>query len=426
MQSLTTSRDWFAGTKTALAAILACACFLLAGTTHAQILRGAWVDASEKAIEQHRKTDVKVIVLDTDDRALQGATVRLIQQRHDFILGVSLPADRLPPKGLKDLPVYRCLNAIALDRLTDWSFPPADSELTPRRVASAWQNAVKPIEVAFGRVVSADPARNSDKTALLKPVDLRDAVLARIEQAVGFEPHADHFDLYADLIYQDLIERKLGEGMLHRMFEQARAKRPDATFALRVRDTISLQRGRDLARVVRRLEVRQVPFDRITIEQRFTGQAQPLALKRLLDEQVAPLPVPVILSEIEVGGKTDVAAALYMETLLRLAFAQPNIDGIYFAGLEQDGLIEDNAALITADGEPTAPGSALDQMFHAYWRSDESVTSDERGNADARVFTGWYTIEVTLPSGGVITTKAYVPKAERAKLIVLQQTKAEQ
>ena len=90
---------------------------LAPAAARAQVLHGEWVDESDKAIEQHRKTDVAVIVLDQNDRAIRGAKVRIEQQRHDFVLGLAIPADRKPPKGLAGLPVYRCFNAIALDRL---------------------------------------------------------------------------------------------------------------------------------------------------------------------------------------------------------------------------------------------------------------------------------------------------------------------
>ncbi|MFN3168714.1 MAG: hypothetical protein ACE37H_16775 [Phycisphaeraceae bacterium] len=391
----------------------------------AQVLQGEWVDESEAEIDKHRKTDVTVIVLDREDRAVQGATVRLKQTRHDFLIGLTLPTDRLPPEGLRGLPVYRCLNAIALDRLTDWATPSVRSEVSPGEVASAWERAIDPIRVGFGRVVSADPARNTDKLSLLSARDLRDAVLARIDLAADFAPEPDTYDLYGDLLYQDMIERKLGTGMLPRMFDHARARRDDARFGLRVRDVVSLQRTRDLSLAVQKLQIRQIDFDHVAIEQRFTGQVQPRPLGRMLDQALRPLDVPASFAMLEVGGPSDVAAGLNMETFLRIAFAQPGIEGVYLAGLTGDEMIEQHAALIDAQGKPTPAGQALDQLFSKHWRSDERATTDERGNAEARVFTGWYELAATLPDGQVIAGRAYIPKAERSKLIVLQQTAAE-
>lgn len=402
-----------------------CLLLLIPAHTHAQVLQGQWVQECEEQINKHRKTGVTVIVLDRDDKAVEGVTVELTQLRHDFKIGLTLPADRLAPEKLNKLPVYRCFNAIALDRLTDWSLPTKPSEFTPDQIVASWRDAIKPIEVAYGRVISADTARNTDKLLLLTAEQLRDALFGRIDLAIGHKPTADRFDVYADLLYQDLVERKLGQGMLHRMFERAHAKRPEAKLSLRVRNAISLQRGRDLALTLQRLEARQVRFDSLTIEQRFTGQVQPRPLERMLNQHVASLNVPVTLAGIEVGGTSDVAAGLNMETLLRLTFAQPAIQGLYFSSVHHEQMVEDNAALIGKDGQPTTAGVTLDNLFQKVWRSDVKDQTDEVGNVHARVFTGWYRAQVTLPNGKTIWTDAYVPKSDRSKLIVLQQTAAE-
>lgn len=395
----------------------------LAPSAPAQILQGAWVDASQAAIEKHRKTDVTVIVLDQNDRAVQGAKVRLVQQRHDFVLGLSLPDDRMPPDDAEDLPLYRCFNAIALDRYTSRAVPGDTASLVKR--LAAWQSALDPIATQYGRVISADPARNHDRLSLLESGELRDAVLKRINTAIASEPAADDYDLYADLMQQDMIERKLGQGMLHRMFNQAQAKQPKASFGLRVRNAITLRRGRDLASTIQKLEVRQIPFDHIAIEQTFTGPLQPNAYKRMLDEYIAPLPKPVKLVSLEVGGTTPIAAAINLETILRLTFTQPRVTGITFAGLVDDELLEEHAALIDSKGQPTPSGELVDHLFTKLWQSDASGQTDERGNVQARVFTGWYTVTATLPDGTKLTSEVYIPKAERAKLIVLQTTAAE-
>lgn len=405
--------------------VLAGLCIAFVGQARAQILQGDWVDQSQAAIDQHRKTDVTVIVLDHEDRAVQNATVRLVQQRHDFVIGLALPIDRMPPEKSRTKPVYRCFNTIAMDRYTDWAELSEVSAAIQADRLTAWAEAIEPIQTHFGRVISADPARNHDRLSLLAPADLRDAVLARIDLAAIYDPKPDHYDLYTDLLNQDMIERKLGQGMLPRMFDRAGSRRTDASFGVRVRNAISLQKGRDLVNTIQKLEVRQVPFDHITVEQRFTGPIQPNALRRMLDEYIGPLPLPVALADIQVGGPTPVAAAIKLETLLRLVFAQPNITGITFAGLVDDELIEEHAALLEGSGEPTASGEVLDALFTKLWHSDESGTTDERGNVQARAFTGWYAVSAKLPDGTEIKSQAYIPKDDRPKLIVLQATSAE-
>ncbi|MEM9108692.1 MAG: hypothetical protein AAGC72_01570 [Planctomycetota bacterium] len=391
-----------------------------------QILQGDWVDQSQAEIEKYRKTDVTVIVLDQEDRAVQGARVRLVQKRHDFVIGLTLPSNRMPPSKCRIRPVYRCFNAIALDRYTDWSPSSGDSLQVRTKRLAAWQLALEPMRTHFGRVISADPARNHDRLSLLNAADLRDAVLARIDLAAVFDPVPDDYDLYADMFQQDMIERKLGQGMINRMFDRAEAARPRAGYGIRVHDAISLNRGRDVVVNTQRLEVRQVPFDHITIDQTFPGPIQPKAFRRMLDEYVVPLPKPVTLAGFEVGGRSPVAAAINLETLLRLVFAQPRIDGIYLRGLLGDELLEKQAALLDDEGQPTASGEVMDQLFNKIWHSDEQGVSDERGNVSARVFTGMYAITASLPNGRKLKSQVHIPKNDRPKLIVLQVTRAEE
>ena len=176
---------------------------------------------------------------------------------------------------------------------------------------------------------------------------------------------------------------------------------------------------------VQKLEIRQVGYNAVTIEQRFRDQVNPHALERMLDDTVGKLKVPVKLAGLEVGGATPIAAGLNIETVLRCMFAQPNIKGIYFAGTTADDLIESNAALIDAEGMPTAAGEVLEGLFREHWWSSETLKTDERGNAESRLFTGWHRVTATLPNGKHITSDVYVPKSDRRRLIVLQATAAE-
>ncbi|MGB0767041.1 MAG: hypothetical protein ACPGYV_04970, partial [Phycisphaeraceae bacterium] len=242
--------------RIAIAALVLCA--VVAQPASSQILQGRWVDEAERSIAKHRMTDVAVVVLDAEDRAVQGATVRLTQTRHDFPLGLVVPTDRTPPADAATRPVLRSFNAIGLDRAHDWATQTDRPDAKRDETLDAWREALSPIEVRFGRVVSADPARNADRLALLAPTELRDALLERIDHATAIEPAPNAYDLYADLLQRDAIQRRLGPGIVHRLFEHAGAKRPDAALALRMSDALSLRRNRELALAVQRFEVLQV------------------------------------------------------------------------------------------------------------------------------------------------------------------------
>lgn len=388
-----------------------------------QILRGEWVNQTERAIDQHRKSDVLVIVLDREDRAVENAKVRITQTRHAFKLGLTIPAQGAPPASARELPLYRCFNALALDRLTRWTTPDRHWPEPIREQINHWASTLEPIELAFGPVIASDPANNFDGLAKLEPSFVGELLSQRVAAALELDQRVHKFDLYHDTAGTADLRADLGFGVIHRLFEQAHATDHDATHSLRFVNGLDAMGSREIAPRVQSYEVRRVPFTGITIEQQFTGQVQPLALQRTLKDRIAILPAPVTIARFEAGGNSQIAAALNLETILRLLFAEPSINAIYFAGLTEDQHLETNAALIEADGALTASGQLVDDLFAKHWWSNIEAVTDDRGNAMARVFKGWYDIEAVLPDGTVLKTAAYIDAAEGdAHTVVLQKT----
>jgi len=390
-----------------------------------QVLVGEWVDESQRAIEEHRKTEVTVIVLDENDRAIRGAQVRVEQVRHDFVLGLTIPGEAGPPDGLDDAQLWRCFNAVALDRLTRWVAMSQDDRASAARSAQAdrWIEAIDPVGVSFGPVFSADPAHNPDALGTLEPDGRSAALMQRMVASVESQPHpAMIYDLYADALGHRMVEDRLGFGFLNRCYDSAHALARDAQFNLRVRNGMHLQRSRELYQRVQALQLRQVKIDGITIDQQFTGTISAPQMRRTLDDRIHALSDSITVANLEVGGPSIASAAFNLETVLRLLFAEPSIKGIYFAGLYEEELNDPVAALIDSEGELTSAGTVVDGLFRELWWSDEQLVSDDLGNAKARVFTGWYRITATLPDGSELESEVYLPQADEPRIVVLQQT----
>ena len=85
----------------------------------AQMMQGPWVEESDQKIDALRKTDLRVIVLDRQGKAVVAAAVTIEQLRHDFTIGFVLGEQGFA-QGVGDKPVWRCFNAVSLQRLTAW------------------------------------------------------------------------------------------------------------------------------------------------------------------------------------------------------------------------------------------------------------------------------------------------------------------
>ncbi len=397
---------------------------VIAGVLHpsavAQVLHGEWVDRSQEAIEDHRRTPVKVVVLDENDRAVRGAQVRIEQTRHDFVLGFAVVQPQPPEGDAAERPVWCCFNAVALDRLTALRFAAAFDPAEADTAARQWGGWLSPIQISYGPVLSADAARLPDAVVQMDAASFAGFVDERLGIALRSDRAVDRFDLYADALSHRLPEDRLGDGLLNRLYDTAGARRPGATLGLRVSDVLSQNRARDLRQRLQALDIRQVPIDEVTIEQAFVGTVNPVGLERILRDQIATLGLPVTIANLDVGGGSSAAAAINLEAVLRLAYATPNIRGVYLAGLYGHEFEEPTSALIDDAGEPTACGDLVEAMFRGLWWTDVTRTADDLGNVVERVYTGWYRITATLPDGRTLTTEVYLPKSDETPYVVLQ------
>ena len=400
-------------------------CLSVVPTSHAQTLRGDWVKRTEAEIDQHRKTDVRVIVLDEEGNYVPGATVRIEQLRHAFRLGYAVGPggfDRFDPEG----PVLRCFNTVSLERWTAW---PRLQPEPGRRDLGELQPLIdkaheQGMDVQWGGVVSADPARNPDWAAAL-PSEVLEAVLdAHVDSVVDrFGRDVRRFDLYTDAMSHDFVELRLGEQMIRRLYEQAQASAPGATLAVRYRDTLLGARLQDMVQHVTAMKREKfVPIERVAIEQRMNGTLMHSPLSRALS-WLDRLKLDADVVNLQVGGDSEAAAAINLETLLRTLFANPHIDGISFAGLTGEAFAEPNAALLLADGKPTPSGTIVDGCFRELWWTDHEATTDELGNVEARVFPGEHRITASLPGGRDVSIRLWIEKSPESRVVLVQPVK---
>jgi len=384
------------------------------------------VDEAELAIDLHRKSALVVVVLDAQDRAVENASVRINQTRHAFPLGLTVPAEGDPPTSASELPLYRCFNALAMDRLTRWTTPDRHWSPTTRAGVQRWMEAMEAIEVSFGPVVASDPAGNFDGLSKLEPRVVGELLRQRVTAALDLDARIRKLDIYADTAGSVDLRQDLGFGVIHRLFEQAHAIDPEAGLSLRFVNGLDPIGSREISQRAQSYEVRQVPFTGITIEHQFSGQVQPMALRRTLSDRIAILPAPVTLAAFEVGGNSEIAASLSLESVLRLLFAEPNIEAIYLAGLTEAQTVEPHAALVNPDGSLTSSGQLIDDLFTKHWWSTVEGVSDVRGSVPARVFKGWYLVEAVLPDGTVLRTEAYIDSpAGETHYVVLQKSEVD-
>lgn len=404
---------------------------------HAQILRGDWVDAADKSIEKSRKVALRVLVLDKAGKPTPGVEVRLEQLRHAFAWGV--PASALPelkvdaPPRSPDVmlasvqswpapaPVWRCFSAVSLESLTTpyrAGKPTADADAALRSRVDSCNDRLIPTR--WGGVLSADAGRLPGELATSKGEPLARLLSASIDRSLRAGRGVRDFDLYTHSVDHDFIESKLGSGAVRKLYEQAKLASPNSTLTLRFEDCLQGERLQTMIRRMIDMREAMVPVDALAIDARFSGNVLQAPLSKSLD-WIGGLKMPVSLVQFEVGGPSPAQAAINLEMVLRLAYAEPCVQGIWFAGVKGDQLTDATAALLEADGSPTPAGDVFDRLVHGLWWSDVRANTDSLGYARGRVFAGHYRVSATLSDGSVAESLVSLPLgAQGEKDVVIQ------
>lgn len=391
----------------------------------AQVLQGEWVDQSQQKIEQVRMSPVRIIVLDAEDAPVAGASVRIEQQTHHFTLGFTVSSTEWPAADPAAV-VWRSFNGVSLDRITDWPV------LAPTRSAFLDVVAIEELLIEaqrrgmrtrWGGVISADVGRLPSWVPALEGAELAEAIEGHLQQVVKiFGGQIDQFDVYTNALDHHFVQDRLGVPMLRRLYEQAQAISPRTSMAVRFTDAFDERRLEQMLQLVAQMRQDFIPVDAVALEQRIVNPVVQAPLARAiawLDR--ADLDVQVV--NLEVGGVSEAAAALNLETVLRTLFAEPAVEGIWFAPITPEAAAVPNAALVNKRGRPTAPGKLFNALFRELWWTDETFTTDELGNVTTRVFAGSHRVTATLSDGSTLSTMIHVPPSDDPRIVVLEPLK---
>lgn len=398
----------------AVAGLMVCA----AGWSGAQTLAGDWTQRAQQRIEEHRKTDLRVIVLDEHEQPAAGARVQVQQLEHDFPLGVVLEGETIAGYA-PDRPVLRCFNAVSLERLTAWSAVqpdgPEDFEVEKISSALAWAKVLG-LRVHWGGLVSADAAYQPGWAVPMSAED-RLRAAARYVASIGgtFGRRVDSVDVYT----RSLDHAWLTTPAQRWLFNRARAAFPGAALRLRYEQSLDGDRARQMLLAADDAKLRFIDHDGASVDHRFTGTFYRGPVDRVI-QRLGTFKINTLVTGLEVGGESALDAPVNLEAMLIMLFAEPSVPGIYLDALTPVSARDPLAALLDEDGEPTGNGLVVDRLFRQTWWTDSTHEADELGNVRMRVFAGRYRVTATLADGRVLTTELRVPKSATERIVVLE------
>lgn len=385
---------------------------LLCVSAHAKEME-TWEREAHGRIDQLRRENLRVLVLDQAQQPVRAVSVNITQRRHAMPLGFAVSFDQLPGEimGSRNLsaPLFRVINSISLGEIGRWDHLEPEMGLSDWGRIKYWLDWVndKGLSVRYGSLFSANTNHQADWVALLGRRDLMASLELHQRQIINqFSGRVIAFDLYSHALGNQFIEDQLSPVMLRRMYEQASAQAPQVPLAIQMDDVLDPQRVQQAVSRMSALKNAFVPVSQWSISLKIPADVQPQRLLSGLD-WLASLKIPIVVSNLTFAADCKPDA---VRSALIMLYSHPAVTGIYF-GLPRESDMHSAMLLPLLDGRGgvTRTGQVIDDLLANTWISKGQLQTNELGSINTRVFCGMYDLSATLPDGQVAYTSVFIP-----------------
>ena len=402
-----------------IAAILGCAALLMhneissLGIQLRSWLRGSdnvnaswekdWKTAANEQIEQLRKRNVEIEVVDLNGNPLPGATVRAVQRTHQFGFGTAINRTALSNPVYADF-VKNRFEWVTFENEAKWLWNEAVQGRVYYREADqllefARQNGLK---VRGHNLFWEAEKYQPQWVKSLTGAALKEAIDNRLNSAVlHFKGNFLHWDVNNEMFHGSFFKDRLGEEIWTYMYKRTRELDPGVKLFVNDYNFIEYPPERDYNQVIQALIDRGMPIDGIGAQGHFNGVIDPLFVKGRLDK-LAELNLPIWITEFDSTHKDERVRADNLEKMYRLAFAHPAVEGIvmwgFWAGSHWKGT---DGAIVNQDWTLNAAGQRYQQLMDE-WTTVVEGTTDQRGMFSFRGFHGTYDMLVDYPGAAAV------------------------
>ena len=375
-------------------------------------LRGqGWYDDALARIEQHRKADMTLEIVDTQGRLVQGATVDVQMNRHAFRFGTAVNARHImsdePTHQIYRDKILENFNSVVFENDLKW---PAweglwggDFEWTQTQQAMDWLDAhdlpIRGHYLSWATWSGSDAYGRSDDTSTLQQrlfshiTEKANAVGNRVTEwdvinhPVGWTG-TTYETIFGDQFYGDIIDH-------------ARTVAPN-NVEMWVNEDNILAGGAladDYERVIQNLIDQGSAPDGIGFQGHFKQSWGRIRSGEFVYNQIERFSqlsdrLQITEFDVDVGDDESLQAELLREYLIA-AFSHADMEGITMWGFWEDAHWLPDAALYHSDWtEKEALLAYQDLVFNEWW-TEETGVSDSSGLFGTRAFLGDYTVTVT-------------------------------
>lgn len=359
-----------------------------------------WVDNSNAKIDEIRKRDIKITVLDTNRRELEGVTVEVKQTRHAFAFGTALRRSGLDNPSYVEF-VKKYFNWAVFENESKWyTNEPTMGNVTYEEADYMYDFCQRNgITVRGHCIFWEDQGNQPSWLGWLDPFSLRFAVDNRLNSVVShFKGKFVHWDVNNEMLHGSFFKDRLGESIWPYMFNRTREIDPNVKIFVN-NNVTTVKEIDDYLAQINWLKSQGVKIDGIGLHGHFGEKVDRDVVKGMLDK-LSSANIPIWITEYDSCTSDENRRADNLENLYRTAFSHPSVQGILMWGFWEGAHWKGrDAAIVNYDWTLNQAGKRFEALMEE-WTTKESGRTDETGSFYLRGFYGEYEITLTVPGKG--------------------------
>lgn len=368
----------------------------------------SWRPEALQRIEEIRKADVVVRLMDDAGNPLSGMTVHVAMMRHAFPWGTCVKASHITGQSPDD-EIYRSkvvalFNCATLENELKWN---------------AWHGVYGPGFTRERTKAALDWLKERDFRIrghclvwhgwkYLRPwgeslredlPGLRRRILNHIDEMAAFTAsYTDEWDVVNEPVHCNEVIEALGESCLEDWFSHARAVMPESC-RLFINEYNILNPGRLRERdayekIIAALLAANAPLEGIGFQGHFHHPPDsPVEALEVFD-RFARFGLPIVVTEFDVNTRNEEKQAQFTHDFMTAAFSHPACAGFVFWGFWEGSHWRPNAALFRTDWSEKPNLEVYRNLVLNEWWTNETGVTNENGEFSLRAFKGTYQVTV--------------------------------
>ena len=382
----------------------------------------AWRKDADARIEQYRKANYEVRVVNTAGVPVPGATVHMKMLRHAFQFGTAYVASRVADQSTTENQTYlqkllELFNAGSTENALKWGA--WDGEWGPSYNKTQTLAALSYLHdqgMHLRGHVLVWPSKRNLPASLGPLIDSADPslpqlVLNHIDDIVGAtKDYLEEWDVLNEPYDNHDLMDLFGQHIMVDWFAEARLNHPTARlfindYGILSGGGVNITKQDAYANTIQYLLDNAAPVTGIGFQSHFdtspTGIPKVWSVMQRYAQEFPDLPFRV--TEFDVDTDDEQLQVDYTRDFMTIVFSEPKVIGFQMWGFWEGAIWRSRAAMYRQDWTEKPNGAAYRDLVFNKWWTDETRTTRTDGRVLGRGFLGDYSVEVT--AGGQTVTQ---------------------